>query len=169
MKICKQVMKRFAPKIVEQYADSEDDNIDTTSDTHSVSNNTDKLSLYICDYSAKSFVIMGDTITHAEALKKLGGTFTQLRTGMQWLFANFRRPSVEKYINNQVIEPFQYDEKTKNEWREKNSKKPSDNSMTKIKLLLNELKSAFDADEEYDGSSILSVIQQLENKYSQGL
>ena len=67
-------------------------------------------SVYIQEYSAKSFVVRGDTQPHKEALKNLGGkwgnSFTDKESGEKfgaWLFWTAKKPEVEKWINSGMV------------------------------------------------------------------
>ena len=67
-------------------------------------------SVYIKEYSAKSFVVRGDTQPHKESLKNLGGkwgnNFTDKETGEKfgaWLFWTAKKPELEKWINDGMI------------------------------------------------------------------
>lgn len=67
-------------------------------------------SVYIQEYSAKSFVVRGDTQPHKESLKNLGGkwgnNFTDKETGEKfgaWLFWTAKKPELEKWINDGMI------------------------------------------------------------------
>tara|TARA_Y100000389_G_scaffold151795_1_gene151605 strand:- start:2552 stop:3040 length:489 start_codon:yes stop_codon:yes gene_type:complete len=67
-------------------------------------------SVYIQEYSAKSFVVRGDTQPHKEALKNLGGkwgnSFTDKESGEKfgaWLFWTAKKPELEKWISNGMV------------------------------------------------------------------
>ena len=67
-------------------------------------------SVYIQEYSAKSFVVRGDTQPHKEALKNLGGkwgnSFTDKESGEKfgaWLFWAAKKPELEKWISNGMV------------------------------------------------------------------
>lgn len=67
--------------------------------------------LYIQDYSAKSFVVRGDTQTYKDELKNLGGkwgnSFTDKETGEKfgaWLFWSAKKPEIEKWLRTGTIE-----------------------------------------------------------------
>lgn len=59
--------------------------------------------IYIEDYSEASIVVLGDTKTHKEQLKKLGGKFnSKLKDGkVGWIFSKKNETNVREYINNQ--------------------------------------------------------------------
>lgn len=64
-------------------------------------------SVYIQEYSSKSFVVRGDTQSHKESLKNLGGkwgnNFTDKETGEKfgaWLFWTAKKTELEKWIND---------------------------------------------------------------------
>jgi hypothetical protein len=110
--------------------------------------------LTIIDYSEKAILVIGATIDHSEGLTKLGGSFnSKLRNGMSgWIFSKTRRATVENYILNGQVQKF---------------KKVEKNVQTfDFKQMFNDFKNAFDSNLEYDGSSIINVIDQLERKYS---
>ena len=61
--------------------------------------------IYIYDYTAKSFVIRGDTQPHKESIKAMGGkwgsNYTDKETGEKfggWLFWTAKRPELDKWI-----------------------------------------------------------------------
>lgn len=59
--------------------------------------------LNIIDYSAKCFVITGDTKQVKDDLKKLGGKFNaRLSCGPGWVFSVSQRGKVEEYLNGGV-------------------------------------------------------------------
>ena len=67
-------------------------------------------SVYIQEYSAKSFVVRGDTQPHKEALKNLGGkwgnSFTDKESNEKfgaWLFWTAKKPELEKWISNGMV------------------------------------------------------------------
>jgi hypothetical protein len=67
-------------------------------------------SVYIQEYSAKSFVVRGDTQPHKESLKNLGGkwgnNFTDKETGEKfgaWVFWTAKKPELEKWINDGMV------------------------------------------------------------------
>jgi hypothetical protein len=62
-------------------------------------------SLYIQDYSPKSFVVRGDTQKYKETLKNLGGkwgtNFTDKQTGEKfgaWLYWNAKKSEIEEWL-----------------------------------------------------------------------
>ena len=64
-------------------------------------------SLYIQEYSPKSFVVRDDTDQHVDALEKLGGKWNRfLRekdTGVVfagWIFYNGKRSQIDEWLNN---------------------------------------------------------------------
>lgn len=118
--------------------------------------------LQIINYTDRSIVVIGDTLSHSNALGTLGGKFNpNLRVGQGWIFAKMREDSVRKYIETGEIEPYVYDKAAYN-------KKPALNKET-LQKLFREFREAFDADEEYEGESIMDVIQQLEDKWMASL
>jgi hypothetical protein len=67
-------------------------------------------SVYIQEYTAKSFVVRGDTQPHKESLKNLGGkwgnNFTDKETGEKfgaWVFWTAKKPELEKWINDGMV------------------------------------------------------------------
>ena len=64
--------------------------------------------LTIEDYSQKSFVVRGASDEHSDQLTKFCGKFNRnLRNGEGWIFANKRKPDVERFItaaNGQIPE-----------------------------------------------------------------
>jgi hypothetical protein len=126
--------------------------VQTTSEQPIEKKSTD---IFLTNYSEKSFVVTGNTIDHANNLGKLGGTFNEsLKLGPGWIFANFRKDSVQKYIDTGIVEP------TKTQY---NKQQPENNE--KFKQLFKELRGAFDGESTYDGSAIIDIIDQLEKKY----
>lgn len=113
--------------------------------------------LVVTDYTDKSIVVTGDTISHSTSLKQLGGSFNpKLRCGAGWIFSKARKESVENYIKTGVVEPFIFD---KNSFK-KEDNKDAENLVKTFRML----KDAFNDDEEYDGETVLDVIQKIENK-----
>ena len=114
--------------------------------------------LQIIDYTEKSFVVVGDTLTHSNALGTLGGKYNMnLRIGKGWIFSKMRKESVEKYIATGVIEPYVYDKSAY-------GKKQAVDKDT-VKKIFREFREAFDPDAEYEGEVVLDVISQLEKKW----
>ena len=109
--------------------------------------------LHVLDYTERSIAVIGSgTIDHSIALQKLGGKFNpNLRCGSGWIFSKTRKESVEKYIETGEIDPLVVTKK----WEQK----------PKLTDLFKELREAFDSDEEYDGSTIHSVFDQIQVKY----
>lgn len=57
------------------------------------------MNLTVSNYSEKSFVVRGDTKSHKDVLKEIGGKYNpNLRDGAGWIFSMNKRESVEKYI-----------------------------------------------------------------------
>ena len=123
--------------------------------------------LYILDYSEKSFVVMGNVIKHSDALGKLGGKYTPLKIGTHWMFPKIKKESVEQYIQTGEIKPYKYSEEEIAKFRERDAKKTTDQNDYQRSLirLFGELKGAFDQSEDYEGSTIINVIEQLQDKY----
>lgn len=60
----------------------------------------DKSTTTIVDYSEKAFVVVGDTKTIKDDLKKLGGRFNgKLSCGAGWVFPKTKMDDVQKYLN----------------------------------------------------------------------
>ena len=119
--------------------------------------------IYISDYTPKSFIVMGNTLSHANNLGKLGGKPAPLgQLGTQWLFAGYRRESVKNYIETGQVVPAKWTGATTS------STAPSRGSSARPDYsgLFEEFKNAFEKDAEYTGESILEVIQLLQQKYS---
>jgi hypothetical protein len=129
----------------------------TTSNTTFV----DRSGLQLLSVSEKAFVVINYKAAHCDALAKLGGKLTWTKVAQQegYMYANFRRPSVENYIKTGEITVQKYEGPTDTN----RFQKPVDASM--LKLMFQDFKDAFDADSEYDGQSIIDVIDQLEKKY----
>jgi len=128
--------------------------------------------LYITQYSEKSFVVLGDTLNHSEALVRLGGTFNpSLRIGQGWIFSKNREPSVQKYIETGEIEPFRYTQEQQNVFnnnkgmRAEPKRQEPGISVEYLQKMFQEFREAFDPTEDYEGESIISVIDQLREKY----
>lgn len=127
-----------------------------------------KYNLYIMDYSEKSFVVMGDVINHSNALASLGGKFCyNLKTGQGWLFTKVKKESVQKYIDTGEIVPYQYTDEEKQQFRDREAQKLQQKNDDKREMirLFGELRGAFEPLEDYEGSSIINVIKQLQDKY----
>jgi len=109
----------------------------------------------IVPYTAKSFIITGETLNHSEVLTTLGGKYcVSLKnySGGAWLFAKYKEQSVKKYLETGEIEQAVYN----------GSAKTINSDYSKV---FREFKNAFDPDETYQGSEIFSIIHQLEKKY----
>ena len=122
--------------------------------------NTPNLTITI--YSAKSFIVMGDTLKHSDAMTRLGGKYTQLKIGLAWLFSNVKRPSVEHYIETGEIRPHTYTQEERQRFDQRGTNVGTIDS-TKLQQVFADLRNAFDVDEDYEGASILDVIDQIEN------
>jgi len=68
---------------------------------------TKQLSVYIEDYSPKSFVVRGDTQQYKDTLKNMGGkwgsSFTDKNSGEKfgaWLFWSAKRTELEEWVKN---------------------------------------------------------------------
>jgi len=153
--------KRLA---VKNTIDSDDESEQLSSEKHSNEENTLGEDLYISQYTDKSFVVLGNTLNHSKALVSLGGSYnTGLRIGQGWVFAKFRQESVEKYIKTGEVVPYDYSKSDKFNYNQKQVIVKDDTD--KIKLIFNELRNAFDLNNDYEGSSIIDVINQFEAKF----
>ena len=61
-----------------------------------------KTDIFIEDYSAKSFVVLGNTIIYKEDIKQLGGKFNKNLSGNRvgWIFPTSLRDSVTTWISS---------------------------------------------------------------------
>jgi hypothetical protein len=160
--------KRFAKKN-EYYESSENSGSDSSGENAETLERTnhqieisgetkDKLSdeLIISNYTERSIVVTGDTISHSKALKELGGSFNpKLRVGAGWIFSKARKESIENYIKTGEIKPHVFDK----------SKFEAQKSVD-VKKIFKTLYGAFEADAEYDGEDVLETIKQVERKFS---
>ncbi len=125
--------------------------------------------LYIMPYTERSIVVMGDTQNHSNALVTLGGSYnTNLRIGQGWIFAKIREDSVQKYIETGEIHPYVYSKEAQAKFGNKPNNVAagvSGVSEQQLRKIFREFRDAFDADEEYEGSSIIDVIYQLEEHH----
>jgi hypothetical protein len=69
------------------------------------------MSIYIEDYSAKSFVVRGETRSYMESLKAMGGkwnsSLTDKETGERfgaWLFWSAKRKEIDEWFRNGCLE-----------------------------------------------------------------
>lgn len=140
---------------------SEDSDEEEFSEKPIVKKNSGKSNgLTVADYTDKSVVVIGDTVKHSDALGKLGGKYNPgLRIGPGWIFTKNRKESIEKYIETGIVEPFAYSQNFKDSFK-KVEKSSFDES--KIRKIFQNLREAFDIDNDYDGQSIIDVIYQLE-------
>lgn len=122
--------------------------------------NTPNLTITI--YSAKSFIVMGDTLKHSDAMTRLGGKYTQLKIGLAWLFSNVKRPSVEHYIETGEICPHTYTHEERQKFEQRGTNMGAIDSI-KLQQVFSDIRNAFDVNEDYEGASILDVIDQIEN------
>ncbi len=121
--------------------------------------------LYIVSYTDKSFVVMGDTLNHSGALVSLGGKYNpNLRIGQGWIFSKIRQESVENYIKTGEIVPYVYSKEDQAKYTKKSTtvRQPQQEQLRK---LFQDFREAFDPNEEYESSSIIEVIYQLEEKF----
>lgn len=123
--------------------------------------------LFITPYTERSFVVMGDTIDHSNALVALGGKYnTGLRIGQGWIFAKVREESVQKYIDTGEIEPYVYSKEDQNKFEQRNGGSGGGGIGEKqLRTIFRELREAFDTNEDYEGTSIIDVIYQLEERH----
>lgn len=168
--------KRLARKISVGSSDEEESSEESITTTQPKTPTTKiHKDMFIMEYSPKSIVVMGETLDHSKELSALGGKYTQLRMGMGWLFAKIRQESVENYINTGEVVPYQYTQADRDRFAARNeaAKKASNPSpgldKKMLRKLFKEFREAFDEDEEYDGTSIIEVIYQLEERYMEKL
>ena len=154
--------KRLARKIIQE--------MDSDSESESDSENNVKVNnelgndLHIVPYTEKSFVVMGSTLNHSKALVSLGGKYnTNLKIGQGWIFAKVRQESVENYLKTGEIVPYVYSQTDKNKYATQN--KESSDTNGKIQKIFLALNNAFNSDDDYEGSDILNVINQIETKF----
>ena len=78
--------------------------------------------IQIVDYGSRTIAVIGDTKTHKDDLKALGGFFV-LRTqwGPAWIFRSKKRESIQAYIDGEISVDYLLDDSTKKE-----TKKESD-------------------------------------------
>lgn len=121
---------------------------------------TKQLSVYIEDYSPKSFVVRGDTQQYKDTLKNMGGkwgnSFTDKNSGEKfgaWLFWSAKRTEVEEWITNGMNTITQKTVET----NVKNTPKSSDN----VSKRLEQLESMI--------IDVVEVIDSLDNKKTQKL
>ena len=120
--------------------------------------------LHIVPYTEKSIVVMGSTLNHSKALVSLGGKYnSNLKIGQGWIFAKVRQESIENYIQTGEIVPYIYSQTDKNKYAIQN-KDNSDTNGKILKIFL-ELNNAFNSNDDYEGSVILNVINQIETKF----
>lgn len=121
---------------------------------------TKQLSVYIEDYSPKSFVVRGDTQQYKDTLKNMGGkwgnSFTDKNSGEKfgaWLFWSAKRSELEEWITNGMNTITQKTVET----NIKNTPKSSDN----ISKRLEQLESII--------IDVIEVIESIDNKKTQKL
>ena len=123
-----------------------------------------KKELTITPYSERSFIVMGSgTHDHSEALVSLGGKYTQLRIGTAWLFPKIKQETVQHYIDTGEVKPYVYSQSDKDRFERRNI--PDFDIKQKLREIFKEFRDAFDKDEDYEGASIIDVIDQLEEKH----
>lgn len=123
-----------------------------------------KKELTITPYSERSFIVMGSgTHDHSEALVSLGGKYTQLRIGTAWLFPKIKQETVQHYIDTGEVKPYVYSQADKDRFDRRNN--PDFDIKQKLREIFKEFHDAFDKDEDYEGISIIDVIDQLEEKH----
>lgn len=154
-------MKRLARKI---------DAVDSDSDSEHIQMQKpgpqSPAELFILQYTPKSIVVMGNTLSHSDALVSLGGTYnTGLKIGPGWVFAKIREESVQKYIDTGLVEKYVYSNTEKSKWNKVNTPAPPTQAVDNKKLhtIFQQMRDAFDPNEEYDGHNIIDVVNQLEN------
>lgn len=98
--------------------------------------------IYIQDYTAKSFVVRGDTRSYREAIKSMGGkwnsSLTDRETGSKfgaWIFWGEKRKSIEEWIATAVPDSKDLDAENKYDVTDITSRGSSnDNSVKKPSL-----------------------------------
>jgi hypothetical protein len=87
-----------------------------------MSENMSENMIYIQDYTAKSFVVRGDTRSYREAIKSMGGkwnsSLTDRETGNKfgaWIFWGEKRKSIEEWIATAVPDSKDLDTENKYE------------------------------------------------------
>ena len=124
-----------------------------TDDNSTPALNKDTKSLIVSNYTEKSVVVTGDTISHSNELKKLGGKYNpNLKIGPGWIFSKTREPIIQKYIETGEIEPY------------KPIAAPKSDSFS-FTHIFEDLKNAFKDDEDYNGKDVLETIRKIEEKY----
>ncbi len=158
------ISKRPPKRLARRMGSSADEPTPSPPPTVSVSTE-----LYIMPYTHRSFVVMGDTLSHSNALTRLGGKYNPgLRIGQGWIFAKVREESVRNYIETGEIVPHVYDAKDiakYNQDKADNTPTSATQDIGKFRKIFSELRQAFDSNEDYEGKSIIEVIYQLEEKY----
>lgn len=120
--------------------------------------------LTISPYSDKSFIVMGSgTHNHSDNLTTLGGKLTPLRIGLSWLYPKFKQESVQHYIDTGEVKPYVYSQADRDRFQRRND--PDFYIKQKLREIFKEFRDAFDIDEDYEGISIINVIDQLEEKH----
>lgn len=123
-----------------------------------------KKELTITPYSERSFIVMGSgTHDHSDALVSLGGKYTQLRIGTAWLFPKIKQETVQHYIDTGEVKPYVYSQSDRDRFDRRNN--PDFDIKQKLREIFKEFRDAFDKDEDYEGISIIDVIDQLEEKH----
>ena len=104
------------------------------------------MSIYIEPYSAKSFVVRGDTKSRKEEIEKIGGKFnnrlTDKKTGEKFsafIFPNTKKDFVEKWLNTGEIDESLVSKYNYSSSNNDNNKVSSTNSIN-IKLIMERLK-----------------------------
>jgi hypothetical protein len=117
-------------------------------------------SVYIEEYSAKSFVVRGDTQQYKDTLKNMGGkwgnSFTDKNSGEKfgaWLFWNAKRDELEEWLRNGM------NTVTKKivETTVKNTLKSSDNVFKRLEQLESMI------------VDVVAVLETIDNKKTQKL
>jgi len=120
--------------------------------------------LIITPYTEKSFVVLGNTLDHADALTQLGGSYnSNLRIGPGWIFAKIREKSVKYYIETGEIKKYEYSNEEKEKYR--TSPNTVNTNKVELKKLFGELRNAFKEDCDYEGKDIVELIIKFEQKY----
>ena len=123
-------------------------------------------SLFVAPYNDTSFIVLGETLQNSENLIKLGGKITLTKFGFQWLFSNVHQASVEAYIKNGIVEPYKYTKEDHEKFKQLRNERANKVEQSKnAEKLFIELEYAFDKKLDYDGKSVIDVINALKERY----
>jgi hypothetical protein len=134
--------------------------------------------IVILPLTEKSFLVKGNLLDHGSKLVELVGKYAPEKEG--YIFANFRKQSVEHYINTGEVKPYQYTDEQKRTFSQSIHKSTPSSytsstsstvskertwSLFQLKTIFQEIRDAFESDSYYQGDSILDVMTQIEEKY----